>query len=44
VAATVGLEPDAGEVSAQHLAQALADRPLLPDTCEHVIESWPTCG
>jgi predicted ATPase/DNA-binding winged helix-turn-helix (wHTH) protein len=39
VAAAVGLELGGGEVSAQRVAQALADRPLLLvlDTCEHVI-------
>ncbi|HYZ39297.1 MAG TPA: winged helix-turn-helix domain-containing protein, partial [Stellaceae bacterium] len=39
VAAAVGLELGAGEVSAQRVAQALADRHLLLvlDTCEHVI-------
>jgi DNA-binding winged helix-turn-helix (wHTH) protein len=39
VAAAVGLEFAGGEVSAQRVAQALADRPLLLvlDTCEHVI-------
>jgi predicted ATPase/DNA-binding winged helix-turn-helix (wHTH) protein len=39
VAAVVGLELGAGEVSAQRVAQALADRHLLLvlDTCEHVI-------
>jgi predicted ATPase/DNA-binding winged helix-turn-helix (wHTH) protein len=39
VAATVGLELEAGEVSAQRVAQALAKRRLLLvlDTCEHVI-------
>jgi DNA-binding winged helix-turn-helix (wHTH) protein len=39
VAAAVGLELSTGEVSAQHVAHALADRRLLLvlDTCEHVI-------
>ncbi|HZC98596.1 MAG TPA: winged helix-turn-helix domain-containing protein, partial [Bradyrhizobium sp.] len=39
VAAAVGLELGGGEISAQRVAQALADRPLLLvlDTCEHVI-------
>jgi DNA-binding winged helix-turn-helix (wHTH) protein len=39
VAAAVGLELGNGEVSAQRVAQALADRRLLLvlDTCEHVI-------
>jgi predicted ATPase/DNA-binding winged helix-turn-helix (wHTH) protein len=39
VAAAVGLELGGGEVSAQRVAQALAERPLLLvlDTCEHVI-------
>src|SRR5271155_2522186 len=39
VAAAVGLELGGGEVSAQRVAQELADRPLLLvlDTCEHVI-------
>jgi predicted ATPase len=39
VAAAVGLELGGGEVSAQRVAQALADRHLLLvlDTCEHVI-------
>jgi predicted ATPase/DNA-binding winged helix-turn-helix (wHTH) protein len=39
VAAAVGLEFVGGEVSAQRVAQALADRRLLLvlDTCEHVI-------
>jgi DNA-binding winged helix-turn-helix (wHTH) protein len=39
VAAAVGLELGGGEASAQRVAQALADRPLLLvlDTCEHVI-------
>jgi predicted ATPase/DNA-binding winged helix-turn-helix (wHTH) protein len=39
VAAAVGLELGGGEVSAQRVAQALADRRLLLvlDTCEHVI-------
>ena len=39
VAAAVGLEFGTGEVSAQRVAQALADRCLLLvlDTCEHVI-------
>jgi predicted ATPase/DNA-binding winged helix-turn-helix (wHTH) protein len=40
VAAAVGLEFGTGEVSAQRVAQALADRRLLLvlDTCEHVID------
>jgi predicted ATPase len=39
VAAAVGLEFGGGEISAQRVAQALADRRLLLvlDTCEHVI-------
>jgi predicted ATPase len=39
VAAAVGLELGGGEVSAQRVAQALADRRLVLvlDTCEHVI-------
>lgn len=39
VAAAVGLDLGGGEVSAQRVAQALADRRLLLvlDTCEHVI-------
>jgi predicted ATPase len=39
IAAAVGLELGGGEVSAQRVAQALADRRLLLvlDTCEHVI-------
>jgi len=39
VAAAVGLELGGGELSAQRVAQALADRRLLLvlDTCEHVI-------
>jgi predicted ATPase/DNA-binding winged helix-turn-helix (wHTH) protein len=39
VAAAVGLELSGGEVSAQRVAQALADRRVLLvlDTCEHVI-------
>jgi predicted ATPase/DNA-binding winged helix-turn-helix (wHTH) protein len=39
VAAAVGLELAGGEISAQRVAQALADRRLLLvlDTCEHVI-------
>jgi predicted ATPase len=39
VAAAVGLELGAGEVSAQRVAQALADRRLLLvlDNCEHMI-------
>jgi DNA-binding winged helix-turn-helix (wHTH) protein len=39
VAAAGGLELGGGEASAQRVAQALADRPLLLvlDTCEHVI-------
>jgi predicted ATPase len=41
VAAVVGLELGGGEASAQRVAQALADRPLLLvlDTCEHVIRA-----
>jgi len=41
VAAAIGLELGGGEVSAQCVAQALADRRLLLvlDTCEHVIEA-----
>jgi predicted ATPase/DNA-binding winged helix-turn-helix (wHTH) protein len=41
VAAAVGLELGGGEASAQRVAQALADRPLLLvlDTCEHVIDA-----
>jgi DNA-binding winged helix-turn-helix (wHTH) protein len=41
VAAAVGLELGGGEVSAQRVAQALADRRLLLvlDTCEHVIDA-----
>jgi predicted ATPase/DNA-binding winged helix-turn-helix (wHTH) protein len=41
VAAAVGLELEAGEVSAQRIAQALANRRLLLvlDTCEHVIDA-----
>jgi predicted ATPase/DNA-binding winged helix-turn-helix (wHTH) protein len=41
VAAAVGLELGGGKVSAQRVAQALADRPLLLvlDTCEHVIDA-----
>jgi predicted ATPase/DNA-binding winged helix-turn-helix (wHTH) protein len=41
VAAAVGLELGGGKVSAQRVAQALADRRLLLvlDTCEHVIEA-----
>jgi len=41
VAAAVRLELPAGEVSAQRVAQALADRRLLLvlDTCEHVINA-----
>jgi predicted ATPase len=44
VAAAVGLELGAGEVSAQRVAQALADRRLLLvlDTCEHVIAAAAT--
>jgi DNA-binding winged helix-turn-helix (wHTH) protein len=46
VAAVVGLELGGGEVSAQRVAQVLADRPLLLvlDTCEYVIGpplEWP---
>jgi predicted ATPase len=39
IAAAVGLELGGGEVSAQRVAQALADRRLLLvlETCEHVI-------
>jgi DNA-binding winged helix-turn-helix (wHTH) protein len=39
VAAAVGLDLGGGEISAQCVAQALADRRLMPvlDTCEHVI-------
>jgi predicted ATPase/DNA-binding winged helix-turn-helix (wHTH) protein len=39
VAAAVGLDLGGGEISAQRVAQALADRRLLLvlDTCEHVI-------
>jgi predicted ATPase/DNA-binding winged helix-turn-helix (wHTH) protein len=41
VAAAVGLELSGGEASAQRVAQALAERPLLLvlDTCEHVIDA-----
>jgi DNA-binding winged helix-turn-helix (wHTH) protein len=41
VAAAVVLELSGGEASAQRVAQALADRPLLLvlDTCEHVIDA-----
>jgi predicted ATPase len=41
VAAAIGLELSGGEASAQRVAQALADRPLLLvlDTCEHVIDA-----
>ena len=41
VAAAVGLELGTGEISAQRVSQALADRHLLLilDTCEHVIEA-----
>jgi predicted ATPase/DNA-binding winged helix-turn-helix (wHTH) protein len=41
VAAAVGIELGAGEVSAQRVAQALAGRRLLLvlDTCEHVIDA-----
>jgi predicted ATPase/DNA-binding winged helix-turn-helix (wHTH) protein len=41
VAAAVGLELGGGEVSAQRVTQALADRRLLLvlDTCEHVIDA-----
>jgi predicted ATPase/DNA-binding winged helix-turn-helix (wHTH) protein len=41
VAAAAGLELGGGEASAQRVAQALADRPLLLvlDTCEHVIDA-----
>jgi predicted ATPase/DNA-binding winged helix-turn-helix (wHTH) protein len=44
VAAAVGLELGGGEVSAQLVAQALADRRLLLvlDTCEHVIAAAAT--
>jgi len=44
VAAAVRLELGAGEVSAQRVAQALADRRLLLvlDTCEHVIAAAAT--
>jgi predicted ATPase/DNA-binding winged helix-turn-helix (wHTH) protein len=39
IAAAVGLEVDAGEITAQRLARALSGRKLLLvlDTCEHVI-------
>jgi predicted ATPase/DNA-binding winged helix-turn-helix (wHTH) protein len=41
VAAAVGLELSGGEVSAQRVARALADRRVLLvlDTCEHVIDA-----
>jgi predicted ATPase len=41
VATAVGLELGGGEVSAQRVAQAVADRRLLLvlDTCEHVIDA-----
>ncbi|HEX4153156.1 MAG TPA: hypothetical protein VHY75_13195, partial [Steroidobacteraceae bacterium] len=41
VAAAVGLELSGGEASAERVAQALAERPLLLvlDTCEHVIDT-----
>ena len=41
VAAAVGIEPGGGEVSAQRVAQALAERRLLLvlDTCDHVIDA-----
>jgi predicted ATPase/DNA-binding winged helix-turn-helix (wHTH) protein len=41
VAAAVGLQLGAGEISPQRVSQALADRHLLLilDTCEHVIEA-----
>jgi predicted ATPase len=40
VAATVGIELGAGEISAQRVAQALANRRLLVlYTCEHVIDA-----
>src|SRR5208282_4564007 len=44
LAAAVGLELGGGEVSAQRVAQALADRRLLLvlDTCEHVIAAAAT--
>jgi predicted ATPase len=44
VAAAVGLELGAGEISAQRVAQALAERRLLLvlDTCEHVIAAAAT--
>ena len=44
VAAAVGLELGGGEVSAQRVARALADRRLLLvlDTCEHVIAAVAT--
>jgi predicted ATPase/DNA-binding winged helix-turn-helix (wHTH) protein len=44
VAAAVGLKLGAGEVSAQRVAQTLADRQLLLvlDTCEHVIAAAAT--
>jgi DNA-binding winged helix-turn-helix (wHTH) protein len=44
VAAAVGLELSGGEVSAQRVAQALADRRvlLMLDTCEHVIRATAT--
>jgi predicted ATPase len=40
LAAAVGLELGAGEISAQRVSRALADRRLLIvlDTCEHVID------
>ncbi|MEA2788429.1 MAG: hypothetical protein QOG73_835, partial [Acetobacteraceae bacterium] len=41
VAAAIGLQLGAGEISPQRVSQALADRHLLLilDTCEHVIEA-----
>jgi predicted ATPase/DNA-binding winged helix-turn-helix (wHTH) protein len=44
VAAAVGVELGGGEVSAQRVARALADRRLLlvVDTCEHVIAAAAT--
>ena len=44
VAAAVGLELEGGGVSAQRVAQALANRRLLLvlDTCEHVIDAAAT--
>jgi predicted ATPase/DNA-binding winged helix-turn-helix (wHTH) protein len=41
VAAAVGLQPSAGEISPQCVSRELADRQLLLilDTCEHVIEA-----